>query len=102
VTRVVDGELDELVPGLAAISVEGPKGVGKTATAQRRAATTFALDDPGARELLAADPGRLDRAQPPVLVDEWQRFPTVWDWVRRSVDRDPTPGRFCSPVAPAR
>lgn len=94
VTRVVDGELDELVPGLAAISVEGPKGVGKTATAQRRAATTFALDDPGARELLAADPGRLDRARPPVLVDEWQRFPDVWDWVRRSVDRDPAPGRF--------
>ena len=94
VTRVVDGELDELVPGLAAISVDGPKGVGKTATAQRRAATTFALDDPGARELLAADPGRLDRVPPPVLVDEWQRLPAVWDWVRRSVDRDPAPGRF--------
>jgi len=94
VTRVVDREMDELVAGLAAISVDGPKGVGKTATAQRRAATTFALDDPGARELLAADPGRLDRARPPVLVDEWQRLPAVWDWVRRSVDRDPAPGRF--------
>jgi predicted AAA+ superfamily ATPase len=94
VTRVVDSELDELVPGLAAITVEGPKGVGKTATAQRRAATTFALDDAQARELLAADPGRLDRARPPVLVDEWQRFPAAWDWVRRSVDRDPAPGRF--------
>ncbi|MGH3722079.1 MAG: ATP-binding protein [Pseudonocardiaceae bacterium] len=94
VSRIVDVELDELAQGLPAISLEGPKGVGKTATAQRRARTTFALDEPAARELLAADPGRLDRAPRPVLVDEWQRYPAVWDWVRRSVDRDSGAGRF--------
>ena len=92
--RVVDAELDELVAGLPAIAVEGPKGVGKTATAGRRASTVLALDDPGTRELLAADPDRIDRARPPVLLDEWQRQPSVWDLVRRSVDEDPTPGRF--------
>jgi uncharacterized protein len=93
-TRVVDGELDELLPGLPAISLEGPKGVGKTATAARRARTVFALDDAAARELLRADPRRLDRSPTPVLVDEWQREPAVWDLVRRSVDADPAPGRF--------
>jgi predicted AAA+ superfamily ATPase len=92
--RVVDQELDELLGGLPAISIEGPKGVGKTATAQRRAATVLALDDVAQRELLAADPQRLDRAPGPVLVDEWQREPAVWDLVRRSVDRDPSPARF--------
>ncbi|CRK61498.1 FIG00864634: hypothetical protein [Alloactinosynnema sp. L-07] len=93
-SRTVDTELDDLVPGLSAIALEGPKGVGKTATAERRSRTVFALDDPAKRELLEADPQRLDRAEPPVLVDEWQRHPAVWDWVRRSVDRDPSPGRF--------
>ena len=92
--RIVDVELDELAQGLPAVSLEGPKGVGKTATAQRRARTTFPLDDQATRELLAADPGRLDRSPTPVLVDEWQRHPAVWDWVRRSVDQDPTAGRF--------
>ncbi len=92
--RVVDAELDELLPGLPAISLEGPKGVGKTATATRRAGTVIALDDPVQRELLRADPPRLDRSPTPVLVDEWQREPAVWDLVRRSVDSDPTPGRF--------
>lgn len=92
--RVVDAELDELLAGLPALSIEGPKGVGKTVTAQRRARSTFALDDADERELLAADSARLDRATPPVLVDEWQRYPAVWDQIRRSVDRDGSAGRF--------
>ena len=92
--RAVDQELDELLGGLPAISLEGPKGVGKTATAQRRTATVFAMDDATQRELLTADPQRLDRAPTPVLIDEWQREPAVWDYVRRSVDRNPAPARF--------
>jgi len=92
--RVVDRELDELLDGLPAISLEGPKGVGKTATALRRATTIFALDDPAQRQLLRADPARLDSATPPTLIDEWQREPAVWDLVRRSVDREPAAARF--------
>ena len=92
--RVVDAELDELLPSLAAVAIEGAKGVGKTATAQRRADIVYALDNEQQRELLAADPSRIDRGQGTVLIDEWQRHPTVWDEVRRSVDRDPQAGRF--------
>ena len=92
--RVVDRELDELLPSLSALSLEGPKGVGKTETAKRRARTIFGMDSSADRELLRADPHRLDRAAPPVLVDEWQREPEVWDLVRRSVDRNPAPARF--------
>lgn len=43
--RVVDHELDELMAGLPAVALEGPKAVGKTATALRRAATVYRLDD---------------------------------------------------------
>jgi len=92
--RVVDDELDELLSGLAAVCLDGPKGVGKTATAQRRAKTVLALDEVEQRQLLAADPARLERGETPILVDEWQRLPEVWDRVRRSVDRDSSPGRF--------
>ena len=82
------------MPDLAAISLDGPKGVGKTRTAQRRAASVIALDEPDQVALLAADPARLGRLQPPVLIDEWQRFPAVWDVVRRLVDDDPTGAHF--------
>lgn len=92
--RVVDAELDELLVGLPAISIEGAKGVGKTATAERRAGTTYRLDEPGTLEVVGADLTRLTEGAPPILVDEWQRLPASWDVVRRSVDADGRPGRF--------
>lgn len=33
-------------------------------------------------------------ADPPVLLDEWQHVPAVWDAVRRVVDRDSRPNRY--------
>lgn len=92
--RILDTVLDDLLPHLAATAIEGAKGVGKTATARRRAATAFYLDDPAQREALAAHDGLLATSDPPVLIDEWQLLPRVWDSVRREVDRDPSGGRF--------
>ena len=92
--RVLEAELDELHSALPALAIEGPKGVGKTAIASRRAQTIHALDDPGQLELAAADPGRLLDAEPPILIDEWQRLPETWDLVRRAVDGGAEPGRF--------
>ncbi len=92
--RILDTQLDELIAGLPAISIEGPKGVGKTTTALQRAATVFEFDDPNTVELVAADPSRLVNAPEPILIDEWQRFEQSWDLVRRAIDQDPRPGRF--------
>jgi len=92
--RIVDAELDELLTGLSAISIEGPKAVGKTETAQRRAATTHRVDDPGQHDLFSAAPDRLISGRSPILIDEWQRLPVSWDLVRRAVDADSSPARF--------
>lgn len=92
--RVIDGELDELMRALPAIALEGAKGVGKTATALRRAATLHALDDPEARMIAEADLDRLLAGPTPVLVDEWQHVPAAWDRVRRAVDAGSSAGSF--------
>ncbi len=104
--RLVDQELDELVPALAAIALEGAKGVGKTFTALQRASTVHRLDDPAERSVLAADPARLLEGTPPILIDEWQYLPSSFDLVRRAVDAGAAPGRFlltgsASPSTPA-
>ena len=92
--RIVDTELNELLADLPAVSIEGPKGVGKTETARQRATTRYELDRPGASELIEADPDRLVRGAEPILIDEWHRYPPSWDLVRRAVDARRTPGRF--------
>lgn len=92
--RIVDRELDALIPALPALSLEGPKAVGKTQTALRRAATAYRLDETAQLAIVEADPRRLATGPEPVLIDEWQRLPESWDIVRRAVDDDPRPGRF--------
>jgi uncharacterized protein len=92
--RIVDGELDDLLSALPAIAVEGAKGVGKTATASRRADRIVELDNPGQLALLQADMTWLESLDGTVLIDEWQRYPPVWDHVRRTVDEHARPGRY--------
>ena len=94
VRRIVDTELDALLPALPALSIEGPKAVGKTETALQRAGTVYRLDDSAQRAVVEADPARLASGRSPILVDEWQRVPESWDVVRRAVDENPSPGAF--------
>ena len=92
--RVVDDELDQLIEGGAcALSIDGAKGIGKSATAAERVATVFALEDPAVREIIQSDARRIvnDSA---VLIDEWQHAPSTWDVVRRAVDAGARPGQF--------
>lgn len=92
--RVIDGEIDELIGSVAALAFEGAKGVGKTATAMRRAATVRQLDSPGQRRIAIGDPERLLEGPRPILIDEWQYLPESWDLVRRAVDAGAGPGSF--------
>ncbi len=91
--RVLDDELDEKSAEFATISIEGPKAVGKTETAQRRARTDYRLDGP-AGQVVEANPQLVLRGEPPILIDEWQRVPATWDVIRRAVDDGAPPGSY--------
>lgn len=93
-SRIIDAELDELLPSLAALAVEGPKGVGKTATTLRRARTIYRLDDRAQRLAVEAATEVALAADAPVLFDEWQRYRPIWDAVRRAVDSAAHPGSY--------
>lgn len=92
--RVLDDELDDLILGLPAVAIEGAKAVGKTETALQRSETVHELDDPDQRAIAEADLGRLLRSPPPVLIDEWQYVPAIWDRVRRAIDAGMPSGSF--------
>lgn len=94
IPRLVDLSLTELMSELPAIAIDGPKAVGKTATASRRARTVLALDDPVVAESVHNEPRRLAEEERPILLDEWQKLPEVWDHVRRAVDAGAPAGSY--------
>lgn len=94
VRRVVDDVLDDLMPSLPAILLDGPKAVGKTATALQRARTVWRLSRPAEASVVTADPHQAFDNPAPVLLDEYQRATPVFDAVREAVDEDTSPGRF--------
>lgn len=92
--RIIDSELDVLFASLPAVLLDGPKGVGKTATAVERCVTQRRLDRPAEAAVVAAEPDVIATDARPALIDEWQRVPAVFDAVRRLVDADPRGGQF--------
>lgn len=95
VPRIIDSELRDDLAVMGAVLVEGPKAVGKTATASQLARTIYRLDtDDEVRALIDTDARRVFNAPGPILLDEWQELPTVWNLVRRAVDDQASPGRF--------
>jgi len=92
--RVVDDELDLILSALPAVSLDGARAVGKTSTAQARAASSILLDQRAVREAVAADPTSIMTRSRPLLIDEWQKVPEVWDVVRRAVDDNRAHGQY--------
>ncbi len=80
---------------MGAVLIEGPKACGKTLTASQVAQTVIRFDEDAAnRSLLEINPAALFVGRPPILFDEWQFAPEIWNRVRRQVDDRGQPGQF--------
>ena len=90
--RVADSVIAEVMEGKGAVLVEGPKWCGKTTTCAHLAKSVVSMDEPRRRErnvlLAKVDPDKLLEGEHPLLIDEWQIAPTLWDAVRYKVDRE--------------
>jgi predicted AAA+ superfamily ATPase len=85
--RVADRELEDRLGYIGAVLIEGPKACGKTATATQHAKSVFRFDeDETARNFVRLSPERLFDSPTPILFDEWQVEPAIWNKVRRQVD----------------
>lgn len=92
---MVDGLLEELLGGLPAVLVVGPRACGKTTTARRHVRDELRLDRPSDAELVRADPDvAIASRVTPLLVDEWQLVPEVLGALKRAVDDESGVGRY--------
>ncbi len=96
--RISDKQLEKLLRLSGAVLVTGVKWCGKTTSSKRYAASEIVLDssEEGRDLILRAEamPSDLLGKEPPLLIDEWQNAPRLWDAIRREVDSRGKRGQF--------
>lgn len=93
IRRIIDDELDVRAMAFNAINIVGPKGCGKTRTAQERCETVIEFQDEDKREaylsVAETNPSLLLKNNKPILFDEWQDAPKIWGAIRKNCDDNP-------------
>ncbi len=96
--RIADELLERKLHSSGAVLVEGPKWCGKTTSSEQKAKSINYISDPANlnKNLILADMNinELLEGEKPLLLDEWQIIPQLWDAVRYAVDRSKSVGQF--------
>ncbi|MDR1604896.1 MAG: DUF4143 domain-containing protein [Gracilibacteraceae bacterium] len=93
--RFTDKLLAERLQSSGAVLIEGTKGCGKTETAKHQSASDVRFDaDEQVRIKMEIDPKSVLAGKTPRLLDEWQEYPQIWNYVRREVDERKEKGQF--------
>ncbi len=96
--RIMDSLLAKKLQAKGAVLIEGPKWCGKTTTAEEIAASKIMLAKTNVKNnfknLLEIDTDAALEGETPMLIDEWQTVPTLWDAVRYTVDERRKMGQF--------
>ena len=97
-SRIMDSLLAKKLQAKGAVLIEGPKWCGKTTTAEEIAASKIMLAKPDIKDhfksLLEIDSDAALTGDTPMLIDEWQTVPKLWDAVRYTVDHRHAMGQF--------
>ena len=98
IIRISDKLLKSLLESTGAVLIEGAKWCGKTQSSLQIANSVVYMQDPdegpGYMALADTKPSLLLEGEPPLLLDEWQMAPVIWDAVRFAVDKRGLMGQF--------
>lgn len=96
--RLIEKTLEIELEAFGAVLITGPKWCGKTTTATKMSKNSINLQDPINKEnylsILSTNPDALLDEEPPMLIDEWQEAPHLWDYVRQTIDKKRQKGLY--------
>lgn len=96
--RVLEPVIERKLKGKGCVVIEGPKWCGKSTTGKRYAKSVVELAEEKIFKLYQTyfdmgDPS-LFMGEKPLMFDEWQAIPGIWDSVKNEVDRTGLRGQF--------
>lgn len=96
--RIIDELLKKKLKTSGAVLLKGPRWCGKTTSASRIVKSIIFMQDPSTREqnkaLAKASPKIFLDKETPLLIDEWQTIPFIWDALRFEIDQRSTFNQF--------
>ena len=96
--RIADQLLKEQLEAAGAVLIQGAKWCGKTTTAVQQAKSIIYMNDPSQSanymHLAETNISLLLEGDTPLLIDEWQLVPQLWDAARFTIDQRRKTGQF--------
>jgi len=87
IKRISDEELKRKLNASGVLLIRGMKACGKTMSAKQFSASVISFDkDQQVPLLMDTAPQRILVGETPRLIDEWQEYPKIWNYVRHEVD----------------
>lgn len=95
IKRIIESELLANLSVTGAVLIKGPKSCGKTETSKQFAKSMLSLDrDKQVPIIMATNPSLLLVGDTPRLIDEWQVYPEIWNYIKHEVDDRKAKGQF--------
>lgn len=93
--RILEELISKSVGWAPIVGITGARQTGKTTLLKRMSASALSFDDPALEEQFR-DSGlaALEGLKRPLLLDEVQKYPPVFDLLKLAVDQDRRPGQF--------
>ena len=96
--RLIETNIEFALKAKGCVVLEGPKWCGKSTTSKRFAKTVVELQKPSTYKAykLYAETGDkvLLAGDKPLMFDEWQKIPDLWDYIRAEIDATRARGAF--------
>lgn len=96
--RLIESYIQEKLAYSGAVVIEGPKWVGKSTTASRFANTVIQLQNPIEKKryqtFITISKDEVLNGEKPILFDEWQEVPEIWDFIRLDIDENKLKGAY--------
>ena len=98
INRLIEKTIEAELNALGCIAIEGPKWCGKSTTGARFAKKIIKLQNPITyRQYLAyatTSKENLLEGDKPLMFDEWQKIPDLWDFIRTDIDETGLSGQY--------
>jgi hypothetical protein len=96
--RLIETDIEDKMRYSGAVVIEGPKWCGKSTTAELFSKTIIRLQNPITKKqyqtLATISKDDLLQGEKPILFDEWQEVPEIWDFIRLDIDENRYKGAY--------